>query len=85
MSKANDVTFDDDNPERTAKDFARAGLGDEMLAHIRPAFSKTRRRPPGSAKQLASLRIDRDTPDRFHATGPDWQTRINEALRKAVG
>lgn len=35
-----------------------------------------------NAKELVSLRIDRDILDRFQADGPGWQDRINEALRK---
>jgi uncharacterized protein (DUF4415 family) len=31
------------------------------------------------------LRLDADLIDRFRATGKGWQSRINEALRKAVG
>jgi len=30
------------------------------------------------------LRIDRDVLDKFRATGEGWQSRINQALRKAV-
>jgi len=39
---------------------------------------------PG-AKELVSLRIDRDVLDYFQEAGPGWQDRINEALRKAAG
>ena len=76
--------IDDDNPEWTREDFARAERGDDIPPHIRAAFPKTRGRPAGSAKQLVSLRIDRDTIARFRASGPGWQSRINEVLRKAV-
>lgn len=75
----------DDNPEWTAADFSRAKSGDDVPAHIRAAFPKTRGRPAGPTKQLVSLRIDRDTLERFRASGPGWQSRINEALRKAAG
>lgn len=82
MSK-HKVIFDEDNPEWTEEDFARAKRGSDIPAYIRAAFPKTRGRPAGSNKQLVSLRIDRDTLERFRATGPGWQSRINEALRKA--
>lgn len=36
-------------------------------------------------KQQVTLRLDGIVLERFRATGPGWQTRINEALRKAVG
>jgi uncharacterized protein (DUF4415 family) len=39
---------------------------------------------PG-AKELVSLRIDRDVLDHFQDGGPGWQERINDALRKAAG
>jgi uncharacterized protein (DUF4415 family) len=38
-----------------------------------------------NAKELVSLRIDRDVLDHFQEDGPGWQERINEALRKAAG
>lgn len=37
------------------------------------------------AKELVSLRIDRDVLDHFQEDGPGWQDRINDALRKAAG
>ena len=39
---------------------------------------------PG-AKEMVSLRIDRDVLDHFQEEGPGWQDRINAALRKAAG
>ena len=39
---------------------------------------------PG-AREMVSLRIDRDVLDFFQADGPGWQERINAALRKAAG
>ena len=38
-----------------------------------------------NAKEMVSLRIDRDVLDYFQEDGPGWQDRINEALRKAAG
>ena len=38
-----------------------------------------------AAKEMVSLRIDRDVLDFFQADGPGWQERINAALRKAAG
>jgi uncharacterized protein (DUF4415 family) len=36
------------------------------------------------ARELVSLRIDRDVLDHFRDAGAGWQDRINEALRKLV-
>jgi uncharacterized protein (DUF4415 family) len=38
-----------------------------------------------NARELVSLRIDRDVLEHFQESGPGWQDRINEALRKVVG
>jgi len=84
------VVFDDDNPEWTAADFARARPINDFpeLAAAFPDGAKPRGRPKGSTtsdKSLVSLRIDNDVLERFRATGPGWQSRVNEALRKAAG
>ncbi len=36
-------------------------------------------------KKLVSLRIDPDVLEHYRGTGPGWQARINEALRKVAG
>jgi uncharacterized protein (DUF4415 family) len=35
-----------------------------------------------NARELVSLRIDRDVLEYFQESGPGWQDRINEALKK---
>ena len=44
-------------------------------------------KPPSlpGAKEMVSLRIDRDVLDHFQDGGPGWQERINDALRAAIG
>ena len=58
------------------------------------AFRKATAEPPESvakqpsipnARELVSLRIDRDVLEYFRETGPGWQDRINDALKKAAG
>jgi uncharacterized protein (DUF4415 family) len=68
----------DDAPELTDEWFDKADLkiGDKLVR---------RGRPPGSSKRLVSLRLDEAVLERFRAEGPGWQSRINEALRKAAG
>jgi uncharacterized protein (DUF4415 family) len=39
---------------------------------------------PG-AKELVSIRIDKDVLEHFQEDGPGWQDRINAALRAAAG
>jgi len=83
------VVFDEDNPEWTAGDFKRALRGDEIPAVIREAFGKGKRgRPVGStkpdAKKPLTLRLDPDVIEGWRASGPGWQTRMNDALREAL-
>nr|WP_027060960.1 BrnA antitoxin family protein [Mesorhizobium loti] len=46
---------------------------------------KVGRPPLARPKRAIQLRLDADVLDRFKAAGDGWQTRMNEALRKAVG
>ena len=68
----------DDAPELTKEYFERADLyhGDKLIRRGRP--------PSENPKQAIKLRIDADVVEYFRATGPGWQTRINEALRRAA-
>lgn len=77
--------IDDENPEWTEEDFAKAQGPDALPPEIRAAFPRTRGRGKAATKKLVSLRIDRDVLEHFRATGPGWQSRMNEALRKAAG
>lgn len=50
------------------------------------AFHRRRGRPPvASPKRQVSIRLDADLLDKLKASGPGWQGRVNEILRKAVG
>ena len=55
-------------------------------ATTKPAPEPARKAPSlPNAKELVSLRLDRDVLDHFQQAGPGWQDRINAALRKASG
>jgi uncharacterized protein (DUF4415 family) len=79
---------DEDNPEWTDEDFARAQFVEELAPDLQEAifaaFPKTRRRGAQKApkKVAVSIRLSRDVVDHFKAGGPGWQARIDEALRK---
>lgn len=69
----------DEARELTEEWFDRADIyrGDTLL-------KRGRGRPKAERpKQQITLRLDADIIERFRATGPGWQARINEALRKA--
>jgi uncharacterized protein (DUF4415 family) len=79
---------DRDNPAWSEEDFRRAKPAADVLPAALAAALPRRRGQRGPqhepAKQLVSLRIDRDVVERFRATGGGWQTRVNEVLRQAA-
>lgn len=65
-------------PEWTDEQWAKAVLevGGKPVRRGRPPLERP--------KEAVTLRIDADVLDHFRDDGPGWQTRINEALRKAA-
>lgn len=56
------------------------GEAEPYAVHVRRG-----RKPDPNAKQLLTLRLDPQVIEYFRSTGEGWQTRMNEALRKAAG
>ncbi|AXJ94723.1 MULTISPECIES: BrnA antitoxin family protein [unclassified Sphingomonas] len=82
MATKQDAIFDDDNPEWTKEDFARARpLSD--FPELAAAFAKVRGPQRAPTKQQVTLRLDPDVVAKFRATGKGWHARINAALRAA--
>jgi uncharacterized protein (DUF4415 family) len=78
------IAADPDNPEWSAQDFRHA----KPFAEAFPALAESRRgRGPQKepTKVAVSLRLTREVVERFKADGPGWQTRMDEALKKAAG
>ncbi|MET0239851.1 MAG: BrnA antitoxin family protein [Sphingobium sp.] len=77
----------DDAPEWTEAHFRNAAVyRDGKL--VRPAigtFTKPGRPRSDDPKKQVTLRLDTAVVEGFRATGPGWQSRINEQLRKALG
>ena len=65
-------------PELTDEWFARGVL------HVNGVPVRRGRPKSDKRKTLLSVRLDTDIIDHFRATGPGWQRRINDALRKAA-
>jgi uncharacterized protein (DUF4415 family) len=77
-------TPDEENPEWTDADFARSKSLDHFPEPARFVRGRGERGPQKApTKQQVTLRLDRDVLERFRPTGPGWQSRINNALRKA--
>lgn len=58
----------------------RPASSEELQAAL-AAARRRRGRPAGSNKTQIALRVDDDVLEAFKASGPGWQTRMNEALR----
>jgi uncharacterized protein (DUF4415 family) len=73
----------DDAPHLTREWFEAAEIreGDRLIRAARPIG----RPKKATAKEAVNIRLDPDVLAFFRATGPGWQSRINEALRKAAG
>jgi uncharacterized protein (DUF4415 family) len=76
------IAADPGNPEWTPRDFARAKRFSEAFPVLARKGRGPQRRP---TKVAVSLRLTREVVERFKAGGPGWQTRIDEALKKAAG
>jgi len=74
----------DDIPEATDADFARARpVSDfpELLEALNNARSRGQRGAQKSEiKDRIGLRLDHNIVEHFRATGPGWQSRINDIL-----
>ncbi|PKU25258.1 BrnA antitoxin family protein [Telmatospirillum siberiense] len=69
----------DDAPHLTKEWFERADLyhGDKLIRRGRPKAA--------NPKEAVNIRLDTEVLEHFRKSGPGWQTRINDALRKVVG
>jgi uncharacterized protein (DUF4415 family) len=80
---------DEDNPEWTEEDFARAKPISEIpeLADLAAFLSRggRPRLPDEVRKRRVTIMLDPDVIAHFKAEGRGWQTRVNAALRKAAG
>ena len=75
------VTSDDDLPEMTAADFARAKSLRAAMPEVVEAMKRGRGRPKSAYPKIrVSLRLDPDVIAAYKATGTGWQSRINDIL-----
>ncbi len=71
----------DELPEWTQETFERADffVGDRLVRK-----GKAGRPPKEKPKRQVTLRLDQDVIAGLRATGPGWQTRVNETLRQSL-
>lgn len=78
-------TADDDIPEMSAEDFARAKPARKVAPKVVAAMKRARGRPKlERPKEHVTLRLDAAIVEAFKAEGPGWQGRINDALARLV-
>ncbi len=80
---------DEDNPEWTAKDFARARPASEVLpgfigqAATDALLRRGRGRPAKTTRKVnQTLRLDPDVLEAYRREGPGWQALMNDVLRQ---
>ena len=78
------IVADSDARELTDEDFARMRPATEVAPHIVEAYRRRRGKQKAPTKERLNIRLDADLVAHFRAMGRGWQTRLNEALRKAV-
>ena len=71
-----DLDSDDDLPNLATSEW-QAKFAQVPVQRGRPKAAVT--------KVSTTIRLDPDVLAAFKASGPGWQTRINQALRKSVG
>lgn len=73
-----------DSPPATPEQLAQARPFAEVFPELAEKMRKKLGRPPlEEPKKPVSIRLDADVVAKFKATGPGWQSRINDVLKKA--
>lgn len=74
-----------DNPELTDAELATARPFSATFPEVAEKMRKSLGRPKAANPKVSvSLRLDPDVVEAFKRGGDGWQTRMNEALRKAA-
>jgi uncharacterized protein (DUF4415 family) len=75
-----------DSPHLTKAELAQAKPFAEAFPELAEKMRKSLggRPPLARPKRAVSIRLDQDVIDKFKASGPGWQSRINDLLKKAA-
>jgi len=88
--KPNPERLDDENPQWTPADFAKAHPASEVLPQIfGEKVAKEMLKPRGRPriefpKQRINIRLSQEVIEHFKSAGEGWQTRIDSALRQFI-
>jgi uncharacterized protein (DUF4415 family) len=67
---------------------AELAIGDRVIREADPPLGIRRGRPPkpeAERKELVSIRLSPEVVQWLRASGPGWQTRIEDLLRREMG
>lgn len=78
------IDADPDTFEPTDEQWAEFRPASEVALEIVEAYRRTRGPQKNPTKELISIRLDPDVLEHFRETGPGWQGRINDVLRRAA-
>jgi uncharacterized protein (DUF4415 family) len=85
---AHEITAEEyeEMPEWTDDQWDRAeiAIGGKVIRPAQGTLTKPGRPKSATSKKSVHLRLSPDVLDHFRASGPGWQTRIDEALRRAA-
>ncbi|MHC9419788.1 BrnA antitoxin family protein [Sphingomonas citri] len=81
MAKSESIALTADPGDLDDFDVSEAGVAAALADR---AARRRVGRPAGSNKEQVALRIDKDVLARWRASGAGWQSRMNEALRRAA-
>lgn len=83
------IASDPDNPELTDEQIAQARpfreVFPDLAASIDRELARRGRPPVENPRRQVSIRLDPDVLAHYKSMGKGWQSRINDALRKAAG
>jgi uncharacterized protein (DUF4415 family) len=83
----NMIASDPDNPELTDEELAKMKPFREVLPDLAKSIDRQiaqRGRPPlPVTKKPVTIRLDPEVIAKFKATGPGWQSRMNDVLKAA--
>lgn len=72
--------------EATPEELAQAVSFAEAFPALAESIKRGRGRPAtGKAREQISIRLDPDVISALKASGPGWQGRVNDALRRELG
>ena len=79
-----DLVDDEDNPEWTEEDFARARPFKEVLPEVYAAWKRRGRPPAETPKVHIGFRLAADVVEGIRATGKGYNGRVERVLREAL-